>query len=113
MKENWIFDKLPAKFCGMVEEYRLELAKRSPIELDLDVNLAWITICWIHETVLISKKFWFIKWLVEQHKIDYSAVDTQNWNRLQEELDCRLSDKLIMYLSIQDNPIEFLISILK
>jgi hypothetical protein len=40
MEEILIFDKLPAKFCGMVEEYRLELAKKSPIELDLDVSLA-------------------------------------------------------------------------
>lgn len=112
MKEIWIFDKLPAKFCGMVEEYRLELAKRSPLELDLDVSLAWITICWIHETVLISKKFWFIKWLVENDKI---YLDNEDLVSLMSDLRERRHPVkcLLMLLSIQDNPIEFLISILK
>jgi len=115
MKKNWIFNKLPAKFCGMVEEYRLELAKKSPIELDLDVSLSWITICWIHETVLISKKFWFIKRLVEQNKIDDSKV----WNSdmLSVQYNVLVNDYkyewLIMILSISENPISDLISYLK
>jgi hypothetical protein len=94
----------------MVEEYRLELAKKSPIELDLDVSLAWITICWIHETVLISKKFWFIKRLVDNDKIDFREdfyLEDQHWWGFWDDED------IIMLLSIQDNPIDFLCSILK
>lgn len=114
MKEIWIFDRLPAKFCGMVEEYRLELAKKSWIDLQLYVSLSWITICWIHETVLISKKFWFIKWLVDNDKIDLLKLTCMN-PRYTEILDSDFSweDRIIMLLSIQDNPIEFFISILK
>jgi hypothetical protein len=68
--------------------------------------------------VICSKKFWFIKWLVENEKIDT--------NKLEEKSDFRdvyycfqpwkwkkYYDVLIMLLAIQDEPIEFLISILK
>ena len=115
MEENLIFDTIPIKFCAMVEEYRLELAKKNPIELQLDVSLAWWTICWIHETVLISKKFWFIKRLVEQNKIDDSKV----WNSdmLSVQYNVLVNDYkyewLIMILSISENPISDLISYLK
>lgn len=111
MEEIWIFDRLPAKFCGMVEEYRLELAKRSPIELDLGVSLAWITICWIHETVLISKKFWFINRLVEKDKIDLDKV-CNNENYYSVDVWDN-TDELIMLLAISDTPIDDLISYLK
>lgn len=111
MKGNLTFNTIPIKFCAMVEQYRLELAKKSPIDLQLDVSLPWITICWIHETVLISKKFEFIKWLYENDKIDFRKLDDNlDWydiNTNREYLD------LIALISIQDNPIEFLISILK
>jgi hypothetical protein len=64
---------------------------------------------------LYTKKFWFIKWLVENdrvkipHKLDelpqiYGVDYNSN--------ECK-SDRLIMLLSISDTPIEFLISILK
>lgn len=100
----------------MVEEYRLELAKRSPIELDLDVSLAWITICWIHETVLISKKFWFINRLVENDKINRDRILKENWQFRMFYYDLervKNYDRLTMYLSVENNPIDFLISILK
>ena len=54
---------------------------------------------------LISKSFWFIKWLVENEKIDinkYPQIEDYS------DLEC-----LLMYLAIQDEPIEFLIRILK
>lgn len=61
-------------------------------------------LCW--------KQFWFIKWLVENEKIDKHQVhilcwtDDMEYNYSEEEL-------ILMELAIQDNPIEFLISILK
>ena len=56
--------------------------------------------------VICSKKFWFIKWLVENEKIDldgYPDIDFFNGD----------VNNLLMYLAIQDEPINFLISILK
>jgi len=116
MKEILIFDTIPIKFCAMVEQYRLELAKKSWIDLQLNVSLDWWTICWIHETVLISKRFWFIKRLVDNDKIDFDKVYEKEEN---ENIDICMSWEdadmywLLMLLSIQDKPIDFLISILK
>ena len=76
--------------------------------------------------VLISKSYWFIKWLVENDKIsndwikprtdlvkeitivDYKTGDTIWWKNKYTEVE-----QLIMYLSIQDEPIRFLCEILK
>lgn len=68
--------------------------------------------------VLISKKYWFIKWLVENDKIDIEKM----WRFKAERKNTQIiaiankSDfylSLLMLLSIQDEPIEFLVSILK
>jgi hypothetical protein len=67
---------------------------------------------WISEKEdlqVISKKFWFIKWLVDNDKIDFDK--TQIWFQL--TLWYWKYESLLMILSIQDNPIEFLISILR
>ena len=74
--------------------------------------------CEINQLLITSKEFWFIEWLVENEKIDT--------NKLEEKSDFRdvyycfqpwkwkkYYDVLIMLLAIQDEPIEFLISILK
>ena len=68
---------------------------------------------------IISKKFWFIKWLVENEKINFEwmnwhaniikhlrDVKKYGWEQIKEWV-------VLMLLSIQDNPIEFLVSILK
>ena len=114
MEEDLTFDTIPAKFCGMVEQYRIELAKKSWIELQLDVSLDWCTICWIHETVLISKKFWFIQRLVKENKIDNSKFYDKNilkwFMTLTKE---EKADSIIMNLSISEIPISDLISYLK
>ena len=114
MKKDLTFDTIPSKFCGMVEEYRLELAKKNPIELQLDVSLPWKTICWIHETVLISKNFWFIKRLIEHDKINLLQLTCMNpiYTEILDS-DFFWEDRIIMILSIQDEPIEFLLNILK
>lgn len=56
------------------------------------------------DDVVISKRFGFIKRLVDNDKIDYKKIDRVNID---------ICDKVLMELAIQDNPIEFLISILK
>lgn len=66
--------------------------------------------------ILISKSFWFIKWLVDNDKIyiskswidDLPAMFAYDY----ESVECK-SDRLVMMLSIQDNPIEYLVNILK
>ena len=67
------------------------------------------------DTYVISKKFWFIKWLVENDKIDtesYCRITSieRKWEKdvYRDEVD-----SLLMLLAIQDEPIDFLCSILK
>ena len=64
--------------------------------------------------ILTSKNYGFIKRLVEHDKIDLLKLTCMN-PRYTEILDSDFSwkERIIMILSIQDNPIEFLVSILK
>lgn len=68
---------------------------------------------------VISKKFWFIEWLVEKNIIDYhkvgEIVDTYKWSLREKAYvvsDC-VVESMLMLLSIQENSIDFLVSILK
>lgn len=74
----------------------------------------------LQDEILFSKSFWFIKWLVENDKIERLAF-SQSW-LLGKYTDFELSydtpredytNMLLMELSIQDNPIEYLISVLR
>lgn len=76
---------------------------------------------------ITSKKYWFIKWLVENDKIDIKALvvkgemrswwdfDNKKWNEESGEKiwNKYYSELCLMILAIQDEPINFLISILK
>lgn len=73
------------------------------------------------DLLIVSKKYWFIKRLVENNKIDrltFCTVETPSskyedfdlWPETPRE---DYTNILLMDLAIQDNPIEFLISILK
>jgi len=79
-----------------------------------------------NEEYVISKKFWFIKWLVENDKIDLVKVYENLTNyeieirirAVKELLENNEEDtiaylKLLMLLSIQDEPIRFLCEIIK
>lgn len=76
--------------------------------LDCKLNLyEYMAYEWI-----CSARYWFIKWLIENEKIDFKKLDTPRFNQLVDNtLDTYLA--LLMLLSIQDEPIEFLVSILK
>ena len=67
--------------------------------------------------VICSKKYWFIKWLVENEKIDRTfREDIKYPYYLEKEWllqGYEKSDVIIMLLSIQDEPTRFLVSILK
>ena len=58
--------------------------------------------------IIISKEYWFIKWLVDNDKIDLLRLD----NRIALS-EFNKVERVLMALSIQDNPIEFLCSVLK
>ena len=69
------------------------------------------------DLAVTSKRYWFIKWLVENDKIDFGKVQEKIW--LERELYERMlywykeDDFLIMILSIENEPIRFLCEILK
>jgi hypothetical protein len=85
------------------------------------------------EVHLVSKKMWFIEWLVKNNKIDHDEI---NNNHLDIEIFYKqtywpnywewwygeigywykciwLYESLLCNLAISDNPIEFLVSILR
>ena len=69
---------------------------------------------------IIWKDFWFIKWLVENDKINidsytYSIWVWKIWENNEDWRYDEYSDyeKTLMLLAIQDEPIDFLISMLK
>ena len=76
---------------------------------------------WFSEEVIISKKFWFIKWLVENDKIDlWEKLFNLTKNDNRKSIICDLDnndfsweDTFLMLLSISSSPIDDLISYLK
>ena len=65
---------------------------------------------YVAESIILNKKFWFIKWLVENDKIDLDKLEKKV---LKENLIRKFDEWLLMLLSIQDEPIRFLCEIIK
>ena len=128
MKEKIWMEKL----IELLNE-REEKEKTSKIEWRIDNNptgiywYVWNYWLWFaSKMIIISKEYWFIKWLVEENKIDIVKV-YENLTNYEIEIRIRavkelLEDneedtiaylKLLMLLSISDTPIEDLISYLK
>jgi hypothetical protein len=65
----------------------------------------------ISEEMVISKKLWFIKRLVNNNKIDNSKLSRESdmwfWDKYERE------ESLLMLLAISDNPIDLLCEIIK
>ena len=112
MKENWI-----EKLIKLLNEYERETVNDKEFfgYTEEIVNL--------RKEYLISKSFGFIKWLVNNDKIEIHKIDTimiksnrqYKWidKTTKQRVDDNMENVLLMLLSIQDNPIEFLVSILK
>ena len=102
--------KEEAKFMWLLNDYLLKYYAEY-WNRNLYCELGGWSLLNVHETVIISKKFWFIKRLVENNKIDFVKLDDNSYwyeiNTGREYLD------LVALLSIQNNPVEFLVSILK
>ena len=87
------------------------------LEIDTDsvcfhLYLKWERLFPIRVETVICKEFWFIKWLteVENNKIDRDMVD----NKFERPFYWYTNYEIVlMLLSIQDEPIQFLITILK
>lgn len=70
-----------------------------------------------YEEQIISKKFWFIKWLVENEKIDYWTRNplciTERLGEKEKQIPYSFYEEMLIRLAISDKPIEDLISYLK
>ncbi len=91
-------------------EKLIELLNEYENTLEPNEQIEW-TENWVKSTplVIISKKYWFIKWLVENEKIKWD----ERFYLEDEEGLFGTYECLLMQLAIQDEPINFLISILK
>ena len=86
------------------------------------VHSVWEHITEKDEAWIISKQFWFIKWLVENDKIDLDMVREKLWTpcftwykkwEIVAVKDVADYGQVLMLLSISDTPIEDLILYLK
>jgi len=108
-------DKIIGQEYYFVEEK--ELSKGHIVWYDPTTNehlLSWVPF----ECVVCSKPYWFIERLVSNQKISRVKEvinDIEYYGHWQiENVDCYSQyDSLLMLLAIQDDPISFLISILK
>lgn len=75
----------------------------------------WLDDIAYREERILGKKFWFIQRLIENDKIDTRKIDEDRLETIQysEKERITIYDWLLMLLAIKNNPIEFLISVLK
>jgi len=102
MKESWM-EKL-IELLNEYWEYDLVEHNWEICKWTTDDETGEINIYTDYTNNIISKKFWFIKWLVDNDKIDESKIEI-HWFSFYESV--------LMELAIKDNPIEFLCSVLK
>lgn len=93
----------------LIDEYEERIAGHSVWERINDKEAAWI----------ISKKFWFIEQLLKRDEIDIWKLFNSNAELPLREVDgwndikiFPIYESLLMILSIQDNPLEYLCNIL-
>lgn len=104
------------KLLKLINEYRLKKGASEYTEYIPETGyFTRKSYFYEHYSWVISKKFWFIQWLVGMAKIDYEAwhkvfIDSNYFDNISDLYEYEV---LTMYLSIQDDPISFLISILK
>ena len=109
-KESWI-----ETLIELLNEYGKE--KWSPFDewgFDSKNELfcKWLS-SWYSEVMIISKKFWFIQWLVDNDKIDYKKLYDDVSDYCEDLVPYPAYDCLLMLLSISDTPIDDLILYLK
>ena len=65
---------------------------------------------YVAESIILNKRFWFIKWLVENEKLKWT--DKMEIRKIMLWMPEK-QDYYIMMLAVTPQPIEFLVSILK
>jgi len=102
------------KLIDLLNEYEAERHKTSVIAniRKGEDRLSYLEMNWNYSELLcISKGYEFIKRLLENNKIDFTKLeDNSDWYSIELWDDCC---EVLALLSIQDEPISFLISILK
>lgn len=104
-----------AKLIQYLENYLVEIHKEKPEFEARVVWLNWMRLFWIHESIIISKQFWFIKRLNEKDLIDFESETYFNWySELFDDRNLRTSTaSIVAILSVNMRPLDFLSSILK
>ena len=108
-------EKLIELFKDYVENYWND-TKDPTIDIGVIYDWQWFYVGarFYSDEKVLSKKFWFIKWLVDNDKIN-----TESWPLywfqpiMNNRQPFTLYESLLMLLSISDTPIEDLISYLK
>ena len=103
MKESWM-----NKLIELLNEYNKEIWKPKRMsEREVRTHYSWVICSW----------YWFIKWLVENDKIDRWKIEEKISGDVSLYLDNReyywRYKWLLMLLAISENPISDLISYLK
>ena len=115
------------KLLNMLNEYESEswiIKDENIVKIGCDDY--WLPCTNSYKLCIISKSYWFIDWLVKNDKIkdngikqrtdlvkEIQIVDYETGKSLWWKNQYSETEQLIMYLSIQDNPLEYLCSILK
>lgn len=106
------------KLIELLNEYEAKRYKTSVIaniRKGEEDRLSYLEMNWNYSELLcISKGYEFIKWLVDNDKIDLEKLlKGIKENKIYCWKWWKVRNMLLMLLAIQDNPIEFLVSILK
>ena len=103
MKENWI-NKL-IKLLNEYDDWMVSWYEEYfPTEWLFVTNAGQ----WFREEFILSKRYWFIQWLVQNDKIDLLRLD----NRIALS-EFNKVERVLMALSISNTPIDDLVSYLK
>jgi hypothetical protein len=105
------------KLIELLNEYEnyLDTTDRNDIQVHFR-HINWADVrCFHNYSLIISKRYWFIKRLVDNDKIKYNKVPEHIYvsDYSFETIHKWMTDNILMWLAIQDEPIEFLCSILK
>ena len=111
IQEIPVATKEEVKFMQLLNEYLLKYYAEHG-DKNLHIELGGWSLFNVHEVVIVSRRFGFIKWLVKNNKIDLQQLE-EKLLKIWIYKNIWYYEWLLMLLSIQDNPIEFLISILK
>ena len=111
-----LLNKYNCNVLKRADEWKLKNSIDYPWTKYISLSSVW---AWKIYLYVISKEFWFIKRLVDNDKIDtdkllgiYWETSQSIWEPNKYELYSEYK-RLLMLLALQDNPIEFLIHVLK